>query len=493
MMGYLNPPSPVAEPGGKTTAIGSVPSWAYALLAGVYMLVWGWASTVTSFWADEEHTARMMELGWKAMFHDLNIDVHPPLYFILVRIWHCFTGWMGMELSLRSFSVLSGALGLLVYQRLFLRLYKDNWMVYYCILILSASPMLTFYATEARSYQFLILILGVSWIQMLKLLDNPRSITTRLTLGLGLAALPYTHTIGTMAMLSFPIFMFLRAWGGNLRESQLAAFRWSCYTGCLLYLPQIRTQIDQAVSHHHWWADRPSLNIFQVWRSLVLQFAGFSVQNRVDKYIAFIISFIPFLPLGRERLKSDAQKVFLSVFASLMFIPWLASQVITPFLIPRAVLPVTPFLVMALLSSLSSWGGWKAILLVTGLIATCWPDAWWNWHAGISRENMRAAAAFIAQHRQKGDVIVRKGIIESWYLGRTGLPVVPIENAGKQYWLVQRSYTVNNCSIEDECPGNHPKIYFITAWLSLDSPVSPFFGLDVKRVIRKKSRRPGSF
>src|SRR6202044_3809352 len=61
-----------------------------------------------SLWHDEAFSALMIRYPWNEMFYRLGLDVHPPMYYIALRLWHYVFG--NSMWSLRGFSILFGVL-----------------------------------------------------------------------------------------------------------------------------------------------------------------------------------------------------------------------------------------------------------------------------------------------------------------------------------------------------------------------------------------------
>jgi len=105
--------------------------------------------TKSSIWFDEAFSAYLMQFNFLDIARYTGTDVHPPLFYWILKIWTDFFGTT--ELALRSLSVVFGAsaitFGFLLVKRLFGR--KSAWIA---LLLLVLSPMLIRYGQEARMY-----------------------------------------------------------------------------------------------------------------------------------------------------------------------------------------------------------------------------------------------------------------------------------------------------------------------------------------------------
>ena len=115
--------------------------------------------TATSFWFDEAFTGDTIKFSWGEMFKVISADkVHPPLYYILVRLWAYIFGFS--QNAIRSFSVTAG-LACVVLSYLIGKKFIDKEKYPLTGLILASvfavSPFFVSYSVEARSYALICL------------------------------------------------------------------------------------------------------------------------------------------------------------------------------------------------------------------------------------------------------------------------------------------------------------------------------------------------
>jgi uncharacterized membrane protein len=87
-------------------------------------------------------------------------DTHPPLYYLLLKLWASMFGYS--EISLRMLSVVFGVLTILVVYKLTIRF--GQRAAYYSALLACFSPLLVYYSQEARMYAFTTFLTGLSVI-----------------------------------------------------------------------------------------------------------------------------------------------------------------------------------------------------------------------------------------------------------------------------------------------------------------------------------------
>ena len=103
----------------------------------------------SDLWSDETYTLSMLEGSLADFYGKFRNDLHPPLYYIGLRL---FTGLFGASaISLRVFSVLGILSTLLLGYFAGQRVFGRQGALYFCLMLM-AIPMLAIYAHQARMY-----------------------------------------------------------------------------------------------------------------------------------------------------------------------------------------------------------------------------------------------------------------------------------------------------------------------------------------------------
>lgn len=120
---------------------------------------------------------------------------HPPLYYLLLKLWTYVFGFN--ELGLRSFSVFTSSISLIVFSQIINFILGKNKNVY--TLLLAISPFFVYYSFEARSYSIYFLFALLTFFYFLKELYNssinPTNYSLRLFLIYSLLLL-FSHYYG---------------------------------------------------------------------------------------------------------------------------------------------------------------------------------------------------------------------------------------------------------------------------------------------------------
>ena len=152
-----------------------------------------------SLWLDEA-----MSLYWALLpageiigrLMSLSGDPHPPLYYLLLKGWTALLG--NGEFAVRSLSVAASVASLPLLYALGRRLF-DRPVAKLAMLLAAISPLLVWYAQEARMYSLLLaLTLAATWY-LWQALDGNRRRYWALYAGFALAG-AYTHLYGALLL-----------------------------------------------------------------------------------------------------------------------------------------------------------------------------------------------------------------------------------------------------------------------------------------------------
>jgi 4-amino-4-deoxy-L-arabinose transferase-like glycosyltransferase len=103
----------------------------------------------SDLWSDEVYTKSMLDVSLSDFYTKFKNDLHPPLYYLGLRL---FTALFGLSpLSLRLFSVLGVLSTILVGYFAGQRVFGKQGAIYFCLMLISI-PMLAAYSHQARMY-----------------------------------------------------------------------------------------------------------------------------------------------------------------------------------------------------------------------------------------------------------------------------------------------------------------------------------------------------
>jgi hypothetical protein len=451
-----------------------------ALVSAGYLLLWGCTLNFTSFWGDEEFTAKAVERGWGAMIQMLNRDMHPPLYYACLRLWHAVFNGLGVEISLRSFSLFCGLLSLWAWHRVFERIGASARAAAGAIFMLAFAPFVGWYAGEAKMYQFYVLVAALAWLAWLRLMERPQSWGRILAAALATAAVPLTHITGMLGVSAFGFWLALGWWRGELSPVQRKAAWVALGLALLIFFPQWRVAKNQVEQTHSFWAAAPSWNLASDLAGYVELYMGAGAAAGGWAYGLWIAMATGGLAWALFAAPWPLRRMLLAAIAAFFGAYWAGSHYRIPFLIPRVTLPWVPLLFLGIASALERWGGRWALGVGAGLfIATCLPGALWM-QTGPAREDMRGAVAMIQRYAQPGDPVARASYLEDYYLQRAGLTLADGDPGWGRYWLLRRGSDAGQKGVADwRQPEKDPLRYRIVAKRSFISTVADFWTLDL--------------
>jgi uncharacterized membrane protein len=147
------------------------------------------SSEETSSYAIKEKLA--VDTYWNNLVRNLIHEGHPPLYYLLLKLWSYAFG--ESEMGLRSFSIFTGLITLIVVFKIGNLLNtKASWIL---PALLAVCPFFIYYSIEARSYSLYLLISSIC-IYCTMVFKNEVSSKTCINLIVWLTLLLYTHYYG---------------------------------------------------------------------------------------------------------------------------------------------------------------------------------------------------------------------------------------------------------------------------------------------------------
>jgi mannosyltransferase len=247
-----------------------------------------------SFAFDEGWTSYAIHHSWPEMWRVLAPDNHPPLYYLVVKAFAEIAGYG--DFSVRMVSVLSGTVLVATLHRLGRALFGSIGGLAAAILA-ACSPLLIYYAQEARMYSVLMALVTLSSYSLLRLARRAqrarpaRSSSGFLSATSGLAAYVlstagalYTHYFAALILLAHNVAVVVWLLAGRRdlrglptprRPGRRSLVRWLLAQLAIgiLYLPWLPVAIRQvAIGQGTWWrVPLPAKMIAKdLWRFLIL-------------------------------------------------------------------------------------------------------------------------------------------------------------------------------------------------------------------------------
>jgi mannosyltransferase len=191
-----------------------------------------------SLWYDEGNSARLAERSIRLIIEGAAGDIHPPLYYLLLKLWRSAFG--ESEAALRALSAMCSTFTVL-FAYLIGRTF--NWQTgWLAAFLLAGMPFAIYYAQEARMYALLALWAAISTWAILALRDRPeRATMPALAYVLATAAGLWTHYAYPFVLLAQGA--AFAAWlAGRWVPAALARYLALNVAALVLYLPGCRSR-----------------------------------------------------------------------------------------------------------------------------------------------------------------------------------------------------------------------------------------------------------
>lgn len=329
-----------------------------------------------SLWYDEAFSVFFARQGWEAMVDgtlgtddDEAAEEHPLLYYELLHLWMRVFGESPQ--AVRMLSVLFGVLTVgLVYglsRELFGRLTA-------CVAagILAVAPFHVQYSQEVRMYALLALLLvGTTWLYWRAI--HAGRVYLWLAFGVSAGLAMHVQQLAAFYLLALALLPVLRRdWRSVWRTGLAGLVALLVYLPWLVHLPR---QLDKL---ERYWVEKP--NVLHIWlalRSFVSVNLDFSSEWWLPTFLlaALLATVLIYRGVGfwRDKCQPTVEREGVLWTLWLAFVPivsmWVASHVLYPVFLPRALLPSAVAFYIALAWMFARGG---IPLPVRGVLVAAW-------------------------------------------------------------------------------------------------------------------------
>jgi hypothetical protein len=163
-------------------------------------LLYCWNLTLLAPWGDEAGELPMLHGPLAGVIHFAAIDVHPPLYYLLLFYWQQIPLGIDLVAQARLLSVLFALLGTVALDGLWGRRFEERTRLTLLVLW-TLSPCLLLYARMCRSYS-LQTLLAIVAAALLSRVATQSAWRRAALLALALLAAMYTHYVAGIALVA---------------------------------------------------------------------------------------------------------------------------------------------------------------------------------------------------------------------------------------------------------------------------------------------------
>ncbi len=300
---------------------------------------------LSDFWSDEIYTKSMLEGSFSDFYSKFKNDLHPPLYYLGLRI---FTTLFGLNIfTLRFFSVLGVLSTLLLGYFAGQRIFGKLGALYFCLMLISI-PMLAAYSHQARMYTWAAFSITGVFIYSYLFLKTGKNRDLVLLFLFTVTAM-YIHYYSLAAAFVANIFVLL-----NLlftKNKKWLPHLLSMLVAILLFLPWLFMFVVQIKKvQHAFWAPEVSFSV--VYSCLAIPFteqfwtSNFSNILSILMYSLILIALI----LSFTKVLSEYRLVLwlsVSIFLGTLFVVTIISLFSQPILSTRYVMSIVTMLAVA--------------------------------------------------------------------------------------------------------------------------------------------------
>lgn len=215
------------------------------LILGGYLRFYN--NTAVALWHDEAFSALYIaKYGWGEMMHRIILDVHPPLYYILLRVWSYVFGHS--LLSLRTMSILFGLLTIWAAYLFISKAFKNKTYALLAALLVAINPFQIQYALEVRMYTLGTFLTLFSSFLLIKAFEDRKKMSWFLY-AVTVAAMAYTHyflffTIAAQGL--YALYYLIKEHKlGLLTAKETYAALGSYLLSAILYIPWVPSLLEQ--------------------------------------------------------------------------------------------------------------------------------------------------------------------------------------------------------------------------------------------------------
>ncbi|MGH1363002.1 MAG: glycosyltransferase family 39 protein [Calditrichia bacterium] len=286
-----------------------------------------------SLWLDEGLSVRLASMSLQDINSiGLQTDHNPPLYLYLLHFWINLFG--NSEFAVRSLSAVLNVACVPVLWFLGKQMFSDR-AVFIGTLIFALSPFQIYYAQETRAYS-LLCFTSLTATLAFAYIHYGRPATRHILIFITLVLLLYSHIYGWFTLLLLNIWFFYD------RSRLLSARTWILLqtAAFIAYLPYALILVELVMSAQQgYWIKQPGL--IQL-ASTPVYFSG-SMWAFIILGLGFCYGIYSYLNWEVKLWGIKVQIMYLSVWMAIpILVPFLLSQILSPFFLPRYAIAASP-------------------------------------------------------------------------------------------------------------------------------------------------------
>jgi 4-amino-4-deoxy-L-arabinose transferase-like glycosyltransferase len=165
-------------------------------------------------WLDETYSHFLISCPLPKMVQFIVGDVHPPIYYLLLKLWSKIFGLT--PYSLRAFSLLISCLIPVVAFFAAKTIFNHQWTALLCFLLVLFSSKLFLYSVEVRPYMPALLFLSISFYCYVQILSKDTTLKIHILFSVAAACAFYSHYFSLFILLPIFVHYFVFVFKGGL-------------------------------------------------------------------------------------------------------------------------------------------------------------------------------------------------------------------------------------------------------------------------------------
>ncbi|MGQ9896147.1 MAG: glycosyltransferase family 39 protein [Acidobacteriota bacterium] len=236
---------------GQATALQGWSGWLFWCgVLPLALVLRSWRIEQQNLWLDELYSLDVARRPLTEIVRCAAADIHPPLFYILLKIWVNLFG--DSAAAIRSLSVVASLAALVSVFRLVAPRYGGQ-MALTTVLLMTVSAHQIFFAQEARMYSIVMafVLTALRGYAMWREAGVERGLA--IYLWFALAAM-YCHYFAVLAVVAINVHFGLSAFGSTRATTRRQARRWFTAQGvlALLYAPWLEVLVTQMQRGQSW-------------------------------------------------------------------------------------------------------------------------------------------------------------------------------------------------------------------------------------------------
>ena len=447
------------------TRLGSQRSWHWTnwFIIGLILLFFVLAVAgidSQSLWRDEALTLGRIQQPLDRLFANRNVvqgidspDLHPPLYFLILKFWSILVGTS--EFSLRYLSLMAMVIALGLFAAVGRKIWIRETGVW-AVALAAVSSFYLWYSQEARMYTMIVMLTLLFFYALWPLILGQSTTKQYILCGLVGALLIYTHYTGVFLVGFAAVALLVTRVGGQRLKWPvvilISMLIISLFlTGLVLLSIPLFGSVRELLTAQGFFAfeQRPiwdllreTVNTFTLGSTIPVPDPGW----RIAPFLLLAIVGIPALAVAIPRHRKQIILLGFGGFTITLFLFYLASFLQANYSNPRHLTVLSPILILLMAQGLTTLRRFSplvaALIALTALVATS-VSLWQTITSPpMIRDDVRSLAAYIEERARPGDAILWHDSIMmltyDYYAGDIPYTAIPVFGQGNQQEAIKQ-------------------------------------------------------